>query len=163
MAMKSTTKSQLATGKSSVAMYFNDISPGLSESQLRFRLIHFWEAKNIAKGGTLIGIELLLIDEQGTVMQGFISSYRAPTYRRHLKAGATYTLQNFFYAATSKEIYRVADQSLTVSFSNGSVLSPLTTSLSLSLFPQTGSGSIHMRISKLTVDSGVTSTMSSAT
>lgn len=64
MAMKSTTKSQLATGKSSVAMYFNDISPGLSESQLRFRLIHFWEAKNIAKGGTLIGIELLLIDEQ---------------------------------------------------------------------------------------------------
>ncbi|XP_048623286.1 uncharacterized protein LOC111198155 isoform X2 [Brassica napus] len=124
MAMKSTTKSQLATGKSSVAMYFNDISPGLSESQLRFRLIHFWEAKNIAKGGTLIGIELLLIDEQGTVMQGFISSYRAPTYRRHLKAGATYTLQNF-YAATSKEIYRVADQSLTVSFSNGSVLSPL--------------------------------------
>ncbi|KAG5407776.1 hypothetical protein IGI04_013895 [Brassica rapa subsp. trilocularis] len=124
MAMKSTTKSQLATGKSPVAMYFNDISPGLSESQLRFRLIHFWEAKNIAKGGTLIGIELLLIDEQGTVMQGFISSYRAPTYRRHLKAGATYTLQNF-YAATSKEIYRVADQSLTVSFSNGSVLSPL--------------------------------------
>ncbi|CAN7000408.1 unnamed protein product [Brassica rapa subsp. trilocularis] len=124
MAMKSTTKSQLATGKSPVAMYFNDISPGLSESQLRFRLIHFWEAKNIAKGGTLIGIELLLIDEQGTVMQGFISSYRAPTYRRHLKAGATYTLQNF-YAATSKEIYRAADQSLTVSFSNGSVLSPL--------------------------------------
>ncbi|KAG5398258.1 hypothetical protein IGI04_020072 [Brassica rapa subsp. trilocularis] len=95
MAMKSTTKSQLATGKSPVAMYFNDISPGLSESQLRFRLIHFWEAKNIAKGGTLIGIELLLIDEQN------------------------------FYAATSKEIYRVADQSLTVSFSNGSVLSPL--------------------------------------
>ncbi|CAN7127250.1 unnamed protein product, partial [Brassica rapa subsp. narinosa] len=37
-------------------MYFNDISPGLSESQLRFRLIHFWEAKNIAKGGTLIGV-----------------------------------------------------------------------------------------------------------
>ncbi|KAF3577926.1 hypothetical protein DY000_02032267 [Brassica cretica] len=124
MAMKSTTKSQLATGKSLVAMYFNDISPGLSESQLRFRLIHFWEAKNIAKGGTLIGIELLLIDEQGTLMQGFISSYRAQTYRRHLKAGATYTLQNF-YAATSKEIYCVADQSLTVSFSNGSVLSPL--------------------------------------
>ncbi|KAF3573844.1 hypothetical protein F2Q69_00062432 [Brassica cretica] len=104
-------------------MYFNDISPGLSESQLRFRLIHFWEAKNITKGGTLIGIELLLIYEQGTVMQGFISSSRAQTYRRHLKAGATYTLHNF-YAATSKEIYRVADQSLKVSFSNGSILSP---------------------------------------
>ena len=47
-------------------------------------------------------------------MQGFISSSRAPTY----------TLQNFL-AATSKKIYRVADQNLTISFSNGSVLAPL--------------------------------------
>ena len=62
MAMKSAVKSQLTTGKAPLAMYFNDISPGLSESQLRFRVIHFWEAKNIANG-TLIGIELLLIDE----------------------------------------------------------------------------------------------------
>ncbi|KAF2553264.1 hypothetical protein F2Q68_00033566 [Brassica cretica] len=57
-------------------------------------------------------------------MQGFISSLRAPTYLRHVKAGATYTLQNF-YAAKSKEIYCFADQSLIVSFSNGSVLKPL--------------------------------------
>ncbi|CDY39704.1 BnaA04g07310D [Brassica napus] len=121
--MKSAVKSQLTTGKAPLAMYFNDISRGLSESQLRFRVIHFWEAKNIANG-TLIGIELLLIDEHGTVMQGFISSSRAPTYLPHLKAGATYTLQNFL-AATSKEIYRVADQNLTISFSNGSVLAPL--------------------------------------
>ncbi|CAF1847381.1 unnamed protein product [Brassica napus] len=45
-------------------MYFNDISPGPSKSQLRFRLIHFWEAENIAKAGAFIGLELLLIDEQ---------------------------------------------------------------------------------------------------
>ncbi|WZZ04816.1 hypothetical protein YC2023_090737 [Brassica napus] len=123
MVMKSAVKSQLTTRKAPLAMYFNDISPGLSESQLRFRVIHFWEAKNIANR-TLIGIELLLIDEQGTVMQGFISSSRAPTYLPHLKAGATYTLQNFL-AATSKEIYRIADQNLTISFSNGSILAPL--------------------------------------
>nr|VDD09472.1 unnamed protein product [Brassica oleracea] len=67
-------------------MYFNDISPGPSKSQLRFRLIHFWEAENIAKAGAFIGLELLLIDEQ-TVMQCFIFSTRAQTYRRHLKAG----------------------------------------------------------------------------
>ncbi|CAN6812833.1 unnamed protein product [Brassica oleracea] len=105
-------------------MYFNDISPGRSESQLRFQLIHFGEARNIAKAGAFLGLELILIDEQGTVMQGFISSNRAETYRPHLKAGATYTLQIFF-ATRSKEIYRVADQSLTISFSNGSVLAPL--------------------------------------
>ncbi|CAN6847223.1 unnamed protein product [Brassica oleracea] len=162
MAIKSSTKSQLSTGKSPVAMYFNDISRGPSELQLRFRLIHFWEAKNIAKAGAFIGLELLLIDEHGTAMQGFTSPTRAQTYRRHLKAGATYTLQNF-YAAKSKEIYRVADQSLTVSFSNGYVLSPLDDIPVYISFPQTGSGSTHMRISKLTVDSGVTSMMSLAT
>ncbi|CAN6857059.1 unnamed protein product [Brassica oleracea] len=104
---------------------------------------------------------LRLPESIGTVMQGFISCNRAETYRPHLKAGATYTLQIFF-ATRSKEIYRVADQSLTISFSNGSVLLPLTTmtSPSLSLSPQTSSGSTHMRISKLTVDSGATSTIS---
>ncbi|KAG2293547.1 hypothetical protein Bca52824_040216 [Brassica carinata] len=50
-------------------MYFNDISPGRSESQLRFQLIHFGEARNIAKAGAFLGLELILIDEQGTVMQ----------------------------------------------------------------------------------------------
>ncbi|CDY45309.1 BnaA03g52820D [Brassica napus] len=37
MTMKSTTKYQLTTGKSPVAVYFNKISPGPAESQLRFR------------------------------------------------------------------------------------------------------------------------------
>ncbi|KAG2305337.1 hypothetical protein Bca52824_033988 [Brassica carinata] len=159
MAMKSTMKFQLTTGKSPAAMFFNDISPGRSESQLRFRVIHSWEAKNIAKAGTFLGLDLLLIDLQGTVMQGFISPNSAETYRPHLRAGATYTLQIFF-ATKSKEIYRVADPSLTVSFSTEYVLSPLTTmtSPSLSLFPQTGSGFTDMRISKLTWDSGVIST-----
>ncbi|CAN7001803.1 unnamed protein product [Brassica oleracea var. botrytis] len=105
-------------------MYFNDISPGPSELQLRFRLIHFREAKNIAKDGAFIGLELIFIDEQGNAMQGFTSFTRAQTYRCHLKAGATYTLQNF-YPAKGKDIYRVSDQSLTFSFSNGYVLSPL--------------------------------------
>ena len=68
MAMKSTAKSQLTTGKAFVAMYFNDISPGRSESQLRFRLIHFWEARNIAKARAFLGLELLLIDEHVRVL-----------------------------------------------------------------------------------------------
>ncbi|KAF8114174.1 hypothetical protein N665_0040s0029 [Sinapis alba] len=124
--METIGKSSVITGKAPLAMFFNDISPGRSESLLCFRAIHFWEAKNIAKGGggDFLGLELLLIDQQGIVMQGFISSTRAQTYRRHLIPGASYTLQNFF-ATNSKEIYRVAEQGLTISFSNDSVLSPL--------------------------------------
>ncbi|KAF8112024.1 hypothetical protein N665_0069s0050 [Sinapis alba] len=122
--MESVAKTSLRSGKAPVAVFFNDITPGRSESLLRFRLIHFWEAKNLAKGGAFLGLELLLIDQQGTVMQGFITSTRAHTYRRHLIVGGVYALQNFF-ATKSKEIYRVADPSLTISFSNDSVLSPL--------------------------------------
>ncbi|KAG5406277.1 hypothetical protein IGI04_012396 [Brassica rapa subsp. trilocularis] len=64
MATKPNDKSIVSTGKSPVAMYFNDISPGPHESELRFWLIHFWEARNIAKAKTLIGLENLMIDEQ---------------------------------------------------------------------------------------------------
>ncbi|CDY69357.1 BnaAnng30150D, partial [Brassica napus] len=46
-------------------MFFKDVSLVHHKSQLRFRLIHFWEAWNPVKN-TLIGLEMLLIDEQGT-------------------------------------------------------------------------------------------------
>nr|VDD26981.1 unnamed protein product [Brassica oleracea] len=36
--------------RSPIAFYFVDISPGPSDSGLRFSLIHFWEAKNTASG-----------------------------------------------------------------------------------------------------------------
>ncbi|KAH0903806.1 hypothetical protein HID58_043309, partial [Brassica napus] len=42
----------LTTGKSPVAIYFNDISPGPPESELRFRVIHFSEAINIDSDAT---------------------------------------------------------------------------------------------------------------
>ncbi|KAG5403206.1 hypothetical protein IGI04_009325 [Brassica rapa subsp. trilocularis] len=73
----------------------------------------------------------------------------SPLQRVKRDTGGSY--ENFS-ATKSKEIYRVADPSLTVSFLTESVLSPLTTTTSpaLSLFPQTGSGSTHMWISKLT-------------
>ncbi|CAN6930010.1 unnamed protein product [Brassica oleracea] len=46
---------------------FSDVSHEPAEIELLFRLIHFWEARNIAKGRTFIGLELLQYDEQGTV------------------------------------------------------------------------------------------------
>ncbi|KAF2543379.1 hypothetical protein F2Q70_00036182 [Brassica cretica] len=67
--MKSNGNSHVSTGKSPVAFNFKVIPEGSSESELQFRLIHFSEARNAAKGGSLIGLELLLIeDEQGTVI-----------------------------------------------------------------------------------------------
>ena len=63
--MKSNGNSHVSTGKSPVAFNFKVIPEGSLESELQFQLIHFSEARNAAKGGSLIGLELLLIkDEQ---------------------------------------------------------------------------------------------------
>ncbi|KAF8110943.1 hypothetical protein N665_0077s0006 [Sinapis alba] len=105
--MATIAKSSVRTGKAPLAMFCNDISPGRSESLLRFRLIHFWEAKNISKGG---GGGLLCKDLYPLLVL-------KPTEQAQHAAE--------FFCTKSKEIYRVAEQGLTISFSKDSVLSPL--------------------------------------
>ncbi|CAN7071926.1 unnamed protein product, partial [Brassica oleracea var. botrytis] len=102
---------------------FKDVTFGPHEDEVRFRLIHFWEAWNV-QTKVLIGIEMLLIDEEESVIQGFIPCGRIETYLRHMKTGATYRLNKFF-GSKSKPIYRVAEPSVTISFSWNSVLSGL--------------------------------------
>ncbi|KAG2331585.1 hypothetical protein Bca4012_018847 [Brassica carinata] len=102
-------------------MLLRDVSRGPHVAVLRFRLIHFWEARN-PNTKTLIGQEMLLIDEEGTVIQGFIPAGRVGKF--DLEAGYVYNLSNFF-GSRNKEQYRVADHVATVSFSWNSSLSVL--------------------------------------
>ncbi|KAH0931227.1 hypothetical protein HID58_008344, partial [Brassica napus] len=85
---------------------FSDVSQEPAEIDLLFWLIHFWEARNIAKGMTFIGTlqkagPLLgwsssnTTNSQGTAMHGFISSTRAPRCSPHPKAETTYSLLKF--------------------------------------------------------------------
>ncbi|KAF2566487.1 hypothetical protein F2Q70_00025764 [Brassica cretica] len=97
---------------------FKDVTFGPHEDEVRFRLIHFWEAWNV-QTKVLIGLEMLLIDEEGFIPYG-----RIETYLPHMKAGATYRLNKFF-GSKSKTIYRVAEPSVTISFSWNSALSVL--------------------------------------
>ncbi|CDY57777.1 BnaCnng32410D [Brassica napus] len=115
------------TGRCSIQgvslMLFNEVSLGPQETDLRFRLIHFWEARNPLKK-TLIGLEMLLIDEHGTVIQGFVPSGRIKKFMPHMRQGGLYTLTNF-YGSRNKEVFRVAAHSVTISFSHNSELAPL--------------------------------------
>ncbi|KAH0923265.1 hypothetical protein HID58_023283 [Brassica napus] len=118
-------KPNVATDLSSVhadqVMLFRDVSFGPREAELRFRLIHFWEARNpLTK--TLIGQEMLLIDEEGTAIQGFVPAGRVGTF--DLTDGVVYKLKNFF-RSRSKVQYRVADHIATVSFTWNSDLAVL--------------------------------------
>ncbi|KAL0817612.1 hypothetical protein Bca101_074056 [Brassica carinata] len=123
MAMKRNGKSHVSSDSDEQFMSFKDVSLGPHEAQLRFRLIHFWEARNPVKK-TLIGLEMLLIDEQGTVIQGFIPPGRIKKYLPDMKRGSVYKLINF-YGSKNKPVYRVADHLATVSFTWNSEMSAL--------------------------------------
>uniref|UniRef100_A0A0D3A349 Helitron helicase-like domain-containing protein n=1 Tax=Brassica oleracea var. oleracea TaxID=109376 RepID=A0A0D3A349_BRAOL len=90
---------------------------------MQFRLLHFWDARKNVKGGPgiLLGIELLLIDAEGTVAQGFIGQNRRNQYEKELKRGMIYTLTNY-YASNNKVMYHVADQRLVICISHASEL-----------------------------------------
>ncbi|CAN6829512.1 unnamed protein product [Brassica oleracea] len=121
MAMKPHGKSIVSSDYDEKVVFFKDLSLGHQESQLRFRLIHFWEAWNPLKK-TLIGMEMLLIDEKGTLIQGFVSPGRIKKYLPDMKRGFVYKLNNF-YRSRNKAVFRVADHTVTVSFSWNSELS----------------------------------------
>uniref|UniRef100_A0A0D3CIX6 DUF223 domain-containing protein n=1 Tax=Brassica oleracea var. oleracea TaxID=109376 RepID=A0A0D3CIX6_BRAOL len=125
MAMKPHGKSIVSSDNDEKVVFFKDLSLGPHEAQLRFRLIHFWEAWNPLKK-MLIGMEMLLIDEHviGTVSQGFISPGRIEKYLPEMKRGSVYKLNNF-YGSRNKSVFRVADHTVTVSFSWNSELTVL--------------------------------------
>ncbi|CAN6977867.1 hypothetical protein HID58_035501 [Brassica napus] len=104
-------------------MSFKDVKFGAHEGELRFRLIHFWEARNV-RTKLLIGLEMLLIDQEETIIQGFIPAGRMDTYLPHMRAGGIYRLHNFF-GSNNKTLYRVSEPSVTITFSSTSVLSDL--------------------------------------
>ncbi|CAN7010305.1 unnamed protein product [Brassica oleracea var. botrytis] len=123
MAMKRNGKSPVSSDSDEKVMFFKDVSLGPHETQQRFRLIHLWEARNPVKK-TLIGLEMLLIDEQETVIQGFIPPGRIKKYLPDMKRGSVYKLINF-YRSKNKPVYRVADHVATVSFTWNSEMSVL--------------------------------------
>ncbi|KAF3489708.1 hypothetical protein F2Q69_00052118 [Brassica cretica] len=132
MAMKPNGKPPVSSPSDEKVMFFQDVSLGPHETQLRFRLIHFWEAWNPIKK-MLIGLEMFLFDEhvttpkfitEGTVIQGFISPSRIEKYLGTMKRGKVYKLDNF-YGSSNKSVYQVSDHAVTVSFSWNSELSEL--------------------------------------
>ncbi|CAN7109931.1 unnamed protein product, partial [Brassica rapa subsp. narinosa] len=43
-------------------LFFSKVSSRPGDSQLLFKLIYFWKARNNSKGGILFGLEMLMID-----------------------------------------------------------------------------------------------------
>ncbi|XP_013583285.1 PREDICTED: uncharacterized protein LOC106292221 [Brassica oleracea var. oleracea] len=94
----------------------------------------------------LIGLEMILIDEEENVIQGFIPNGRIETYLRHMKAGGTNRLNKFF-GSKSKPIYRVADQMSPLA-SHGTLSSIISRTVPLTSL-RIGSGSMVTENSRL--------------
>ncbi|XP_033131935.1 uncharacterized protein LOC117126863 [Brassica rapa] len=59
------------------------------------RFLRFCEAKNINKRGQLMSLEMLLIDEHSTLVQGSVPASLQLTFRGRLTEGSVYTLSGF--------------------------------------------------------------------
>uniref|UniRef100_A0A0D2ZPN5 DUF223 domain-containing protein n=1 Tax=Brassica oleracea var. oleracea TaxID=109376 RepID=A0A0D2ZPN5_BRAOL len=117
--MKPNASTALSSTHGDQVMFFRYVSLGPTEVDLRFQLIHFCEARN-PNTKTLIGQGMILIDEEGTVIQGFVLAGRVGTYE--LEPGSVYKLRNFF-GSRNKVQYRVTDHSATITFAWKSELS----------------------------------------
>ncbi|CAF1709343.1 unnamed protein product [Brassica napus] len=99
-------------------MALKDVKYEADDGELRFRLIHFWEARNVVTK-VFIGLEMLLINQEGYIPAG-----RIDTNLPHMRAGGIYRL-NSFSGSNNKTLYRVAEPSFTITFSSTFVLSGL--------------------------------------
>ncbi|KAL0731286.1 hypothetical protein Bca4012_027380 [Brassica carinata] len=88
---------------------------GRSSSSVQVRLLRFWEARNVRRGGELMGVDMLLLDSQATMVPATISVHRLETHRSNLKAGSVYTLKGFDVAQCNPN-YRLSDSSLLIRF-----------------------------------------------
>uniref|UniRef100_A0A0D3AST4 DUF223 domain-containing protein n=1 Tax=Brassica oleracea var. oleracea TaxID=109376 RepID=A0A0D3AST4_BRAOL len=47
-----------------VAIFLSDLKTGRCSSTVQVRLLRFWEARNVRRGGELMGVDILLLDSQ---------------------------------------------------------------------------------------------------
>ncbi|WZZ09137.1 hypothetical protein YC2023_095058 [Brassica napus] len=92
-----------------------NLRAGRCSNTAEVRLLRFWEAKNINKGGELISVDMLLIDENSTVVHGSIPASRQLRFKNRLSEGSVYTLSGFDVTRSSPK-YRLSDAPVSVRF-----------------------------------------------
>ncbi|KAF8113224.1 hypothetical protein N665_0054s0039 [Sinapis alba] len=89
---------------------------GKCSAVVEARLLRFWEARNVKRGGELMWVELLLIDVNSTIMQATINAHRLQKFWPKLAAGTTYSISGFDVARCAQN-FRLTDSSLLIRFS----------------------------------------------
>ncbi|KAF2579183.1 hypothetical protein F2Q68_00004945 [Brassica cretica] len=94
---------------------FNTLRLGRSAQTIVARLIRFWDSRNIHKNGEFMGITILLLEEQDSVIHGFIPANRASQFRSYLKAGSIVRLDGFEVARVP-HMYKITEHQFVIRF-----------------------------------------------
>ncbi|KAH0886813.1 hypothetical protein HID58_062909 [Brassica napus] len=90
-------------------VFFSDLKSSKCSSVVEARLLRFWEARNVKRGGELMWVDMLLMDVNSTLMQATINANRLPKFRERLAAGMIYFVSGF-------DNFKLADSSLMIRF-----------------------------------------------
>ncbi|KAG2285618.1 hypothetical protein Bca52824_045222 [Brassica carinata] len=77
------------------------------------RLLRFWEARNVKRGGELMWVDMLLMDVNSTLMQATINANGLPKFRERLTVGTIYFVSGFDVARCAQN-FKLADSSLMI-------------------------------------------------
>ncbi|KAH0912038.1 hypothetical protein HID58_035359 [Brassica napus] len=105
-------------------VFFSDLKSGKCSSAVEARLLRFWEAKNVKRGGELMWVDMILIDVNATMMQATIYANRLSRFRSKLAAGTMYTISGFDVARCAQN-FRLTDSPLMIRFNDSTAFDEL--------------------------------------
>ncbi|XP_013644132.1 probable replication factor A 73 kDa subunit [Brassica napus] len=105
-----------------------NLRAGRCSNTAEVRLLRSWEARNINKGGELISVDMLFIDENSTMVQGSIPALRQLQFKNRLAEGSIYTLTGFD-VVRSNPMFRLSDSTFSIHFNEGTELEKLSTTV----------------------------------
>ncbi|KAG2238189.1 hypothetical protein Bca52824_092560 [Brassica carinata] len=93
------------------------------------QLLRFWEARNLRKGGELMSVDMLFVDENRFIFssltvnltQGTVSANHQLRFRERLSEGSLYTLTGFDVVRSNTN-FRFSDAFFSIRFNEGTSL-----------------------------------------
>ncbi|KAL0009555.1 hypothetical protein SO802_011057 [Lithocarpus litseifolius] len=93
------------------------ISRDKNNSKVKVRVLRMWDAINIANNHDLISLDMVLVDEERTLIHASIRKNLTQNYRPQLNEGSIYTISNFL-VEENKGNYRPVHNKLKILFNS---------------------------------------------
>ncbi|KAL0791889.1 hypothetical protein Bca101_008135 [Brassica carinata] len=106
----------------------SDLKVGRCSNKVEMRLLRSWEARNVKKGGELMWIDLLFVDEKSTLIHGTINSHRLKKYGDQFSEGSLYSMSGFD-VTRSPNNFKISDFPLVIRFNDHTAFELLTDSV----------------------------------